>query len=322
MSDLNKTYLYIKFDGPLADDGRVNIGKAGKALVAIDRWTKVYKKEYVHAQNDFTLRIGSIQKNCTEVQIFLDFIGTLLKSPPGVVGSVGLFTQFPGVKDFLKAYGNTLGEQLALKQFAKGKPLKESEPFAKNGDVFVNIYNAEEASKEVKKKSVELYRNGGQVLNNVYALEPGREERLRVGYHNEGTDYDTATITTEDKGAFVDYDDPDSLARRMSEPFEETKAEEVKVVGQFVDFHTLAHRYKFSFQARREQEIYGKQKILCIVDINMVSEIVDLLKPENKKNICIGGKATKDAEGRLDKIKVDWFNEDINFNPDQTRLVE
>ena len=315
-------YLYLRFDGPLAKDGRVSIGKAGKTMVAIDRWTKLYKKEYLNSKSDFVLRVGAIEKGSSEVQIFLEFLNQALNTPAGKLGAVGLFTQVPGVKDFLKAYGKTLGEQLALKKFAKGKPVQESDAFAKKGSVYVTVYNTDGESKEAEKKSTDFYRASSQSLNNVYSLEPGKEDKLRIGYHTDGKNTDTATITPQDKDSFVDDSDPDNLARRMAEPFEEKKAVEVKIIGQFVDFHGLAYRYKFSFQARREQEEYGKQKILCIVNENSVSEIIDLLKPENKKNICISGKATKDLEGKIDKIKIDWFNEDPDHNPDQIGLVE
>lgn len=107
----------------------------------------------------------------------------------------------------------------------------------------------------------------------------------------------------------------------MSEPFEEDKAEDVRIVGKFIDFYGLAHRYHFSFQARKEQDIYGKQKILCIVDKQEISTVIDLLKPEAKTNVCIKGKATKDREDKIDKIKVEWVNTDPDYNPDQTAII-
>jgi hypothetical protein len=132
---------------------------------------------------------------------------------------------------------------------------------------------------------------------------------------------DTAEVVVGDKDSFVEDVDPDVLARRMSESFDEQDATDETVKGQFVDFYGLAHKYKFSFQARKKQEEFGKQKILCIVEDAMISEILDLLKPENKKNICIHGKATRDQDGKLDKIKIEWFNVNPDYNPNQERLV-
>mgnify|MGYP000567548374 FL=1 len=53
----------------------------------------------------------------------------------------------------------------------------------------------------------------------------------------------------------------------------------------------------------------------------MISEIYELMKPENKGNVCIKGKAMRDKESRLDKIKIEWINRDENYNPNQTELL-
>lgn len=319
-----ENYLYINLKGPMANDGRANIGKVGKALVSLDRWTRIYKRNYLKGKSTFEIRVGGIDEGSTEIQIFFDTLSEIINSPVGNISAVGIFTQIPGVKDFLKAYGKILGEHVALKKLAKGKSLRESEPYVKDGKIYVKLSNDESigTSREVEKKSADFFRESNHTLNNIYVIEPGKEDEIRIGYHSDGAKKDTAIITAADKESFVDYSDPDNLARRMVEPFEEKNATEVKLIGQFIDYHTLAHRYKFSFQARKNQDEHGKQKILCIIEESKISEILDLLKPENKKNVCVSGKATKDLEGKLDKVKIDWFNEDPDYNPDQESLLK
>ena len=36
--------------------------------------------------------------------------------------------------------------------------------------------------------------------------------------------------------------------------------------------------------------------------------------------LYIFGKATKDYDGKIDKIKIDWFSENPNFDPKQTEI--
>lgn len=318
-----KSYIYIKFDGPAADLGNLDIAKAGKALSALSRWNKHYKKELLHDKIDYTLKIDGVQKNCTEIQIIVEFAERLINDTPVVpLATAAGILKLPGVNDFVKGFGNELGKQLAIKVFANGKRLKESDPYHKNGKVVVKAINSENKAIEVTKQQLDFYRKSSTSLGGMYALEAGKEDRLRVGYHtkNDGS-VDTGELLAGNKTSFFEDIDPDILAKRMAESFEDELATDEKVEGQFVDFHGLAHKYKFSFQVRKRQEEYGKQKILCIVDDTSISEILDLLKPENKKNVCIKGRATRDQEGKLDKIKIDWFNVDANYNPDQTTLL-
>ena len=84
----------------------------------------------------------------------------------------------------------------------------------------------------------------------------------------------------------------------------------------------MARKYHFSFQARKNLDEIGKQKILCKLKKIEISEIIDLLKPENQKaNVCIFGKAIKDKDGKIDKIYIEWFNTDENYNPNQIKLI-
>ena len=82
----------------------------------------------------------------------------------------------------------------------------------------------------------------------------------------------------------------------------------------------MAQKYHCSFQARREQDRIGKQKILCILNSEkQKDEVLDLLKDREKNHIVhIFGRATRDWEDRIDKIKIEWINSNENYNPNQT----
>lgn len=312
-------FLYASFSGPNADNGEINIAKAGQILLALNRWQRHYKKDYKQNKVNFNLKLRAVKKNCTELQIVLDILD---KAKPVIdVGTVAAFTNLPGVKDFLKEIGKTLGAQLMLKVFAKNKHLRESEPYLQNNKIVVKVTNFNNETRIVPKDQIDFYRKTSRILDDMYVLEPNKEDRLKVGYFTSDSGYEvTGEVFVSDREAFSN---PylDSIEERMEEGFDDSKAFECKVIGQFVDSYSLAHKYKFAFQARKQQEDYGKQKILCIVEPEMISEIYELMKPENKGNVCIKGKAMRDKEGRLDKIKIEWINRDENYNPNQTELL-
>lgn len=324
-SSQSNDYLYIKFYGPYADDGRVDMAKAAKTLLAMDRWSKRYKKNFLKPQEDFILRAGRIEPNCTEIQIYAEFVKSLSHTAGTMVGpAIATHVVFAnlGLKEFFSKFMGTLGEQMALKIFSKGNEIYEKRRFIKDNEAKVELETTTGDTKVTSLTSWEIYQDAGQQLNGICNLEEGKEEKLSFGFHDghKGTDKEVAKITYKDKDAFQDITDPDLLARRMNEPFDEKEATEVKIVGKFIDFYGLAHRYHFSFQARKEQDVYGKQKILCVVDRDEISTMIDLLKPEIKSNICIKGMATKDREGKIDKIRIDWANTDPDYNPNQLSL--
>lgn len=323
MSAKGEDYAYIKFYGPYVTEGRIDLGQAGKTLVSLNKWFKKYRREFVKSDNNIVLRAGAIREGSSEIQFFLDFLGSGY-GHGAVIALIGgsLLKNF-GIRDFFQKFMGTLGEQLALKLFAKGETLTEEKKFAEDGKVKVKLRNIDGKKLIVLGEDWEIYQETGSSLNGFCNLEKGKEEKMTVGFHDAQTrvDRDISELTFEDKEFFQDVNDPEEWARRLSEPFDETKASETKIVGQFVDYYGLAHKYHFSFQARKEQDIYGKQKILCIVDDDKIEEILDLLKPNNRKNVCIKGMATKDREGKIDKIKIEWINEDPDYNPEQTSMV-
>lgn len=281
------------------------------------------QKDFIKTDENIALRAGAIVEGSSEIQIFLDFLRTGHGHALVDAAVASSIFKNTGARDFLKKFMGTLGEQLALKLFAKGKLPKEEQKFVRGGKVMVTLRNEEGSAKDIEEELWLIYKQTNMLLNGFCNLEKGAEEELLVGYYDSSdrANHEVARLDYKDKDYFHDINDPDELARRMNEPFDEESATDMKIIGQFVDYHGLAHRYHFSFQARREQETYGKQKILCIVENEKVSQIIDYLKPENRKNVCIFGKGTKDRDGKTDKIKIEMITEDLNFDPYQIAIV-
>ena len=120
---------------------------------------------------------------------------------------------------------------------------------------------------------------------------------------------------------YVEDNTKDKLSDRLLEPFDEKKAVEVRIVGRFIDSYGLAQKYQFALQVREDVGMYGKQKVLCEMPAELISPTYDLLKPENRKNVTVKGLATRDNENRLDKMKVEWYSDDPDHNPDQTDMM-
>ncbi|MBU2580003.1 hypothetical protein KKF19_03570 [Patescibacteria group bacterium] len=318
MSSQEEFIGYIKYFGPFLEDGSVDIAKAGRSLVALDKVFKKYQKEVLKLdKNDqFVLKISSVNKNCSELIFLLVNAATSL---PVNIALIGLGLKAIGVGEFGKKFFGTLGEQFALKIFSKGKNIIEGKRKINKGKIFVILKNHKGEEKTILEKYWENYKKLAPYISGIVQLEKGKEEEMKIGYKQNNVENEVAKIRFSEKKYFDDYD-TFSIDERIREPFDEENAEEIKIIGQFVDFYGLAHKYHFAFQARRRQDDIGKRKILCIVDKEKISEILDYLKPENTKNVCISGKATRDWERKVDKIKIDWINEDENFNPNQTRI--
>jgi hypothetical protein len=320
---VSEDYAYLKFSGPMIDGGKIDLVQAGKTLTSLGKWFKKYNKDFVNSEQKIVLRAGAIKEGSSEIQLFLDFLqtGHGQVAVTTIVAS-SIFKNL-GVREFFQKFMGTLGEQLALKIFAKGKQPTERRKYVEKNKIFVELENSEGVLKNVPEEAWLIYKQTGPILNGFCNLEKGAEEDLRIGYHDssKNIDKDIAKLNYTDKEYFQDINDPDELARRINEPFEEDKAIQMKIIGQFIDFYALAHRYHFSFQARREQDLHGKQKILCIVDTDQISKVIDYLKPENKKNVCIVGNGTKDKDGKTDKIKIRWVTEDLNYDPNQTKII-
>jgi len=321
MDESTKFSGYIKFYGPFADDGSVDIAKAGKTLVALDKFLKKYQKEILKMKKEdqFVLKISAVNKNCSEMVIAL---AQTIQSVPVSFAMIAFGLDKMGISEFGKQFFGTLGKQLALKTFSLGNPIKEqSREIDKAQNIpIVVLQNSNGDSKKFLLDDWEQSRLLSPYLAEIVQLEKGKEEKMKIGYRVNDQQKDVAEIKYEESDYF-DHEEGFSIDERMREPFDDSNAKEERIVGRFVDFYGLAHKYHFAFQARKKQDEIGKQKILCIVEDNQISEILDYLKPENSKNVCIFGKATRDWEGKIDKIKIEWVNEDENYDPKQTAIA-
>ena len=311
---------YIKFFGPSVDEGKINAGKVGKSLVALEKLFNKYSRDIYKLEKEqkIEIKVGGIRKNCTEVQIFFEQI-TPIAQPVAESMSALIIAKAIGVTEFGKQFLGTIGQQLALKIFSKGKRFQEGEPFIKNQQIFIKLTNKDKIEKIILLEDWEKYKKLYPYSGDLIQLEKG--EKIKFGYKENKNKTDVATVDYQEQD-FFEHSRGDSIDERIKEPFDEENAEEIKITGKFIDFYGLAHKYHFSFQARKKQDDIGKQKILCIVQESEISKIIDYLKPENSKNnITISGKATRDFENKVDKIKIEWINKDEDYNPNQQKIV-
>ena len=322
MSQVNTaddSYLYMTFRGPSVDAGEMDIGQASRVFAALDKWKKQYEKEFA-PDNNFSIKLKSVEKGCTDFH----FIVEALKAGwlPMTIFAVGKLANAPGVKDFLQEIGKEFGKQVALKIASKGKTLTESAPYIENNKVMVDVFSGKNKIGSMEKRSIDFYRKSNKSLNDLYVLEADKITEAEVGYKIQGSDRcSLATIRLTNREAFVEDNTKDKLSDRLLEPFDERKAEGVRIVGRFIDSYGLAQKYQFALQVREDIGMYGKQKVLCEMPVELISPTYDLLKPENRKNVTVKGLATRDNENRLDKMKVEWYSDDPDHNPDQTDMM-
>ena len=110
----NHNYLYITFRGPSVDAGEIDIGQAGKVLVAFEKWKRQYEREF-SSDNKFSIKIKSIEHGCTDLQFVVDILQAgaapfCLLAAGKVIKEV---VNLPGVKDFLQEFGKEFGKQLS-----------------------------------------------------------------------------------------------------------------------------------------------------------------------------------------------------------------
>ena len=316
---IDGSYLYMTFRGPSVDAGEMDIGQASRVFAALDKWKKQYEKEFA-PDNNFSIKLKSVEKGCTDFH----FIVEALKAGwlPMTIFATSKLANAPGVKDFLQEIGKEFGKQVALKIASKGKTLTESAPYIKNDKVMVDVFSGKNKIGSMEKRSTDFYRKSNKSLNDLYVLEANKITEAEVGYKIQGSDRcSLATIKLTNRESFIEDNPKDKLADRLLEPFDERKAEEVRIVGRFIDSYGLAQKYQFALQVREDVGMYGKQKVLCEMPAELISPTYDLLKPENRKIVTVKGLATRDNENRLDKMKVEWYSDDPDHNPDQTDMM-
>jgi hypothetical protein len=307
---------YLKFFGPSVNEGKIDIEKIGNSLIALNKLFKKYAKK--EESQEISLKLGKIKKNCTEVNIFFEQIVPIAE-PVAKAAFYYSIAKGIGVTELGKQFFGTIGKQLALKLFAKGKKLKKEKDIVEDSKIYVLLKNADGETKKFLKQTYDSQKEFATPLKELIQLEDKKEEKLEVGYYQQQIPKKIIEIKYDQK-EFFDTEKDLSFEEKLNEEFDESKAENIKIIGKFIDYYGMAHKYHFSFQARKEQETIGKQKVLCKVKDSEISKIIDYLKPEKqKKNICIFGKATKNNEDKIDKIKIEWFSEDENYNPKQIK---
>lgn len=307
----------LKFFGPSVDDGSIDIEKIGTSLVALNR---LFKKCVPQEDSSrVSLKLEGVRKNCTELNLIFEQIAPLAQPVAAGTGFL-LVCKAIGLDELGRQFFGTVGNQLALKLFSKGKKLDELKTLPVNGEICVEIRNAEGETRTVTKREYDLLAETAPHLKDFIQLEPGREESMKLGYYEGGVLKEISTVSVSEKECFQ-VAEKQNFEDRLNEDFDEASAKPERIVGKFIDYHGLAHKYHFTFQARKNQSETGKQKILCKVDESRASEFIDLLKPEHQEeNICIGGKATQSPDGKIDKIIVEWFSKDVNYDPEQTKM--
>lgn len=310
---------YLKYYGPAVDEGKIDIEKIGTSLISLNKIFKKYSKR--NNFKDISLKLGKVQRNCTEVNIFFEQIIPVAQ-PVAETAAILLAAKTIGITELGKQFFRTIGQQIALKLFSKGKSVKQKRIIIRDGKIFVLLQNSEREEGVFLKDIYDSKDDFSVSLKDLIQLEKAKEEKMQIGYYQNSLARKIAEIGLAQKDYFQAEEDL-SLEERLEEDFDETRAENMRIMGKFIDYYGLAHKYHFSFQARKNQEEIGKQKILCKIENNIkISEIIDLLKPENQeKNICIIGKATKNSEDKVDKIKIEAISDDEYFDPKQAKLI-
>jgi len=307
---------YLKFFGPSVEEGKIDIEKIGNSLIALNKLFRKYSKQ---KNNDISLKLGGVKKNCTEINVFMEQIVPVIQ-PVAETAPYILAAKYSGVTEFGKQFFGTIGNQLVLKLFSKGKKLDVVRCSMDDGVNRVLLRDTDGREQWFPKEIWDSQKDFSPALRDMIQLEAGREEKMQFGYYDKDNVKKLAEVGYGQKG-FFNLEKEVTFDERLDEKFDEAQAQEIKIAGKFVDYYGLAHEYHFSFQARKEQRETGKQKILCKVEESKIAELIDLLKPENqKKNVYIGGLAVKTADGKIDKIKVAWFSYDEFYNPKQPRL--
>src|SRR3989344_4999115 len=89
---------YIKYFGPFTEDGSLDIGKAGRSLLALDRFLKKYQSNAsLSGEKTYVLKISSVNKNCSEIVVSLVEAIKIHAAVGTNVALIGLGLNFMGV---------------------------------------------------------------------------------------------------------------------------------------------------------------------------------------------------------------------------------
>ena len=335
---------YLKFFGEAVDQGKIDIEEIGNALIALKKMFNVYQEDLLSKEVEtyykgtekkkkniplkkqedkkLTIKLGGIKKNCTEVNIFFESIAPVAQTATNYAGAVAILNA-TGVTAFCKQFMKNLADQTTLKLFKKGKKTKTKREFVANEKIYVEISDEEGNTEIFEKEVLEQEKKYSPYMKDFVRVGKGIN-KMETGYKEKDEIKKLTEVTEEDRDFFEYKEEKKDIDTRLEEDFNEDEAiSNEKIIGQFVDFYGMAHKYHFAFQSRCDQERTGKKKILCIVNEKDIDPVFDLLKKsyKNKKfKVCIGGSVVKDNEGKIDKIKIEWISEDENFDPKQDKI--
>lgn len=321
---------FLRFYWPAVDEWSIDIKDAWKVFLWLDKIFKKYVKFQKSKWNyniewQLALKTWKINNKCTEVVV--DVVSTIIMSEPvetlTATHTIYTIAKWVGVQEFWKQFFGVLWKELGLKLIWKGKEINyQTRPKAwPKGQAWVEIIISDWVVEWVELEVYEFYKWIVHDLNYFYILSQDEAEVMKVWYTEDSEDNITGEVSFKDRNYFTSYISH-NFDERMWEKFKEEESKPVIIIWKLIEYHGLAHKYHFSFQVRKNQETYGKKKILCIVDEDQHSRYIDLLKPENKWNIKISGLATFDNDEKIDKIKISNFTHHLDWDPDQKRLIE
>jgi len=314
---------YLTFKGPAVNEGKMGAEETGRALLALaklfDNFIKIQKREDLRKMIEF--KVSEFKKGSTEIGVCLQELVPVVQ-PLAATGSALLIAETIGLRELGKSFFSTVGTQLGLKLFSGGKKLDEDSRKPENGAINVVVVNTQGEKRTVSQNDWEQYGPNQPYLRDLIQLDQGKAEDLHLGYLEKKRKVEVAHVNYQQRNSFVVDDEYLPARERFDEEFKEQDATPLTLVGKFMDYYGRAQKYHFSFQARKKQDEIGRHYILCIVPEDKIDEIIEYLKPSNKDNVSIYGLATKNHEGKFDKIKVQYISKDEDFNPDQVNLFD
>ena len=219
---------YLKYFGPSVAEGRIDIEKIGNSLIALNQLFKTYAKSA--ESKAISLKLGKIKKNCTEVNVYFEQIIPIIQPVATMTNVliVAKIADYIGITEFGKQFFGTLGQQIALKLFAKGKKVVKQKDFVENGKIHVLLRNSEGEEKKFLKETFDSQNEFSEPLKELIQLESKKEEKLEVGYYDNSLAEKVADIDIKQKDFFV-TEKEQNFEEKLEEDFDESKAEQVRI---------------------------------------------------------------------------------------------
>lgn len=318
--------IYFEFNGENAQDGEIDPYIAGKSLIALSRVIKKYQKEVDTSGGELVLKLNKIYPGSTGFEFIPDVAKALASLADndtarlfaGIYGA-SKAAQVLQIQEFFKGFMNTLGQQVALRVSSQGTNLREKEKNLERNEVIQVVVDENNKEYRLTEKEWRAYRSFSPILGDLVSYGAGDKiDKVSFGFKEKNQKTKTGEIDAEGAKYFESVSD--LIDERLKEPFDESRAEPVSIQGKFIDYYGMAHKYFFSFQVRKDVEKYGRRKVLCLLPKERVSAVLDMLKPENNPTVLLSGRATRDKENKLDKIKIESWTDEHGASSDQQKL--